>query len=87
MKRWLSASRTALLFASQVYSVVLRFSCITIYLSKGDGFQKMNENIKTNFLNIEHKAKLVPKNSNEDLRKVKCYISPRVSNYYRIVLL
>ncbi len=86
MKRQLLASRTALLFASQVH-VLLRFLYCYLCVSKGEGFQKMNENIKTSFLNIEHKAMLVPKNSNEDLRKVKCYLSPRVSDYYRIVLL
>ena len=40
--------------------------------------QKKEQNIQTNFLNIEHKAKLIPQNKNEESRKVKCYISPRV---------
>ncbi len=40
----------------------------------------MEQNIQTNFLNIEHKAKVIPENKKDDSRKVKCYISPRVSN-------
>ena len=60
---------------------------ITSVPFKDHEFLKMERNIQTKFLNIEHKAKLLSQNLNEEPRKVKCYISPRVRLFSLFLLL